>query len=88
MTGLTAVRNADQVTVTWANPPDPDLADVIVRWSAARTAPSVWWAANTASFGTGTSATFTAPATKPVSISAWAFDKTGNVSLITSIHLP
>jgi hypothetical protein len=87
VTGLTAVRNGGRVTLTWANPPAPDLADVIVRWSPARNAPSVWWAGQTAYLGTGTAASFTAPATGPISITAWTYDKTGNVSVGSSAYL-
>lgn len=87
VTGLKAVRNGGRVTLTWSNPPAPDLAGVIVRWSPARTAPSVWWAGKTAYLGTGTAASFTAPATRPVSITAWTYDQTGNVSNGSSAYL-
>lgn len=88
VSNLKAVRGAGRVTVSWANPSAADLAGVIVRWYAARNAPSVWWAGKTAYFGTGTSASFQPPATQPVSISVWTYDNTGNVSARSSAYLP
>jgi len=87
VSNLTAVRGGGRVTVSWANPSAADLAGVIVRWYAARNAPSVWWAGKTAHFGTGTSASFKPPTTQPVSISVWTYDNTGNVSARSSVYL-
>jgi hypothetical protein len=87
VTGLTAVRNGGNVTLTWTNPSDSDLAGVMVRWYAGGVAPSVWSAGNTAYLGTGSSASFAAPATGPVSVSVFTWDTTGNVSSATSAYL-
>ncbi len=87
VTGLQITRSGSHVALTWKNPPDSDLAGVIIRWSPARNAPSVWWAGRTAYFGTGTAASFTAPATGPISITTWTYDKTGNVSNGSSTYL-
>lgn len=88
VSNLTAVRDGGRVTVAWAKPSAPDLAGVIVRWYAAKTAPSVWWAGKAAYFGTGSSVSFKASSTHPVSISVWTFDNTGNVSSKSSVYLP
>jgi hypothetical protein len=88
VSNLKAVRNGGRVAVSWAKPSAADLAGVIVRWYAARNAPSVWWAGKTAYIGTGTSASFKASATQPVSVSVWTYDKTGNVSARRSAYLP
>jgi hypothetical protein len=85
---LKSVRSGGRISLTWTNPSAADLAAVIVRWYAAKNAPSVWWAGNTAYLGTGTSASFTAPSTQPVSISIWTYDTTGNVSAKSSVYLP
>lgn len=87
VSNLKAVRDGGRVTVTWTKPPAADLAGVIVRWYAARHAPSVWWAGNTAYFGTGRSVSVKAPATQPVSVSVWTYDKTGNMSGKKSAYL-
>ncbi len=88
VTGLAAVRNGGNVTLTWTKPAASDLAGIIVRWYAATDAPSVWSAGNTAYLGTGSSASFAAPSTEPVSVSVWTWDTTGNVSPATSAYLP
>ncbi len=88
VTGLAAVRNGGRVTLTWTKPSAPDLAGIIVRWYPATNAPGVWWAGNTAYLGTGSSASFAAPATRPVAVSVWTYDKTGNVSPKASAYLP
>ena len=88
VSNLKAVRNGGRVTVTWTKPSAADLAGIIVRWYAARNAPRVWWAGNTAYFGTRTSVSFKAPTTRPVSISTWTYDNTGNVSRRSSVYLP
>lgn len=85
---LQAVQSGGRISLTWTIPSAADLADVIVRWYAAKKAPSVWWAGNTAYLGTGSSASFTAPPTQPVSISIWSYDTTGNVSAKSSVYLP
>ncbi len=87
VSNLKAVRDGGRVTVTWTNPSAADLAGVIVRWYAAKTAPGVWWAGSTGYFGIGTSTSLTASATQPVAISVWTYDKTGNVSARKSIYL-
>src|SRR6266542_3125095 len=87
VTGLAAVRNGGNVTLTWTKPSASDLAGIIVRWYAATDAPSVWSAGNTAYLGTGSSASFAAPSTEPVSVSVWTWDTTGNVSPATSAYL-
>ena len=80
VTNLKAVRDGGRVLVSWTKPAATDLAGVIVRWYAARSVPTVWWSGNAAYVGTGTSASFKAPTTKPASISVWTYDKSGNVS--------
>jgi hypothetical protein len=85
--GLKAVRRGSQITLTWTKPAAADLAGIVICWSAAPNAPSVWSAGNTAYLGTGTSARFIAPSTQRVSISAWTYDTTGNISTPSIIHL-
>lgn len=88
VTGLKAVRSGSRVTLTWTNPPVTDLAGIIIRWYPSGNAPGAWFTGNFAYQGAGTTASFSAPATQPVSVSAWAYDTTGNVSTASSVHLP
>jgi hypothetical protein len=88
VSNLTAARDGGRITVTWSKPSAADLAGVIVRWYAAKNAPGVWWAGKTAYFGTGSSVSFKAPSTQPISISVWTYDYTGNVSPKSSVYLP
>jgi hypothetical protein len=88
VTGLEAVRDGGRVTLTWTRPSASDLAGIIVRWYCAKNAPGVWWAGNTAYLGTGSSASFAAPATRPVVASVWTRDKSGNVSPKAGVYLP
>jgi len=86
VTGLKAVRSGRRVTLTWTKPSAAELAGIIIRWYSSARAPGAWFTGNTAYQGNGTRASFTAPATQPVSISAWAYDTTGNVSASSSVH--
>lgn len=88
VTSLKAVRKGGRVALTWTKPAASDLAGIIVRWYSAKRAPSVWWAGNTAHFAVGSSTSFAASATRPVAVSVWAYDKTGNVSAKASTCLP
>jgi len=88
LTGLKATRSGNRVTLRWTKPSAADLAGVIIRWYSSTKAPGVWLAGNTAYQGTGTTASFKAPAKGPVSISAFAYDTTGNVSRVSSVHIP
>jgi hypothetical protein len=88
VTGLKAVRSGSRVTLTWTKPPAADLAGIIIRWYPSAEAPGAWFTGNTAYQGTGTTTSFTAPATQPVSVTAWTYDTTGNVSTPCSTHLP
>jgi hypothetical protein len=85
--GLKAVRKGSQVALTWTKPAAKDLAGIIVCWYPASAAPTIWSAGNTAYIGTGTSARFTAPSTKYVSVSVWAYDTTGNIGTPSIVHL-
>lgn len=87
-TGLRITRSGSHVTLSWKNPSDSDLAGVIIRWYQSAHAPGAWFTGNTAYQGTGSSASFTASATQPVSVTAWTYDTTGNVGAGTSAHLP
>ena len=62
VTGLQLTRSGSHVTLSWTNPPDSDLAGVIIRWYPSAHAPGAWFTGNTAYQGTGSSASFTAPA--------------------------
>jgi hypothetical protein len=84
--GLKAVRKGSQITLTWTKPAAADLAGIIVCWYPASSAPGIWSAGGTAYLGTGTSARFTTASTH-VSIAAWTYDKTGNVSTRSVVHL-
>lgn len=84
--GLKAVRKGSQIILTWTKPAAPDLAGIIICWYAGASAPSIWSSGNTAYVGTGTSASFTTTS-KSVSITAWAYDKTGNISTGSLIHV-
>jgi hypothetical protein len=64
-----------------------DLACIIFRWYSSAKAPGAWFTDNFAYQGTGTTASFRVPAKQPVSVSAWAYDTTGNVSATSSVHL-
>jgi len=88
VTGLRITRSGSLVTLGWQNPPDSDLAGVIIRWYPSAKAPGAWFTGNPAYQGTGSSASFMAPATHPVSVTAWTYDTTGNVGAGTSAHLP
>jgi hypothetical protein len=88
VTGLQITRSGRHVMLTWKTPPDSDLAGVIVRWYRSAHAPGAWFTGNPAYQGAGSSAWFMAPATKPVSVTAWTYDTTGNVGAGTSAHLP
>jgi hypothetical protein len=87
VTGLKAERSGGQVKLTWTKPTASDLAGVIVNWYSAKHAPSIWSAGNIAYVGKDTSVTFSGPASQPVSISAWAYDTTGNISSSASVSL-
>ena len=88
VTHLRAVRHGSQISLTWTRPAAADLAGIIICWYAAPNAPGIWSAGNTAYLGRGTSDRFTAPATKPISISVWTYDTTGNISAPSIVHLP
>lgn len=88
VTGLRITRSGSHVTLSWKNPTDSDLAGVIIRWYQSAHAPGAWFTGNTAYQGTGSSASFTASAALPVSVTAWTYDVTGNVGARTSAHLP
>jgi hypothetical protein len=88
VTSLRITRSGSHVTLSWKNPSDSDLAGVIIRWYQSAHAPGAWFTGNTAYQGTGSSASFTASATLPVSVTAWTYDATGNVGAGTSAHLP
>ena len=88
VTGLKAVRRGSRVTLTWTKPAATDLAGIIIRWYPSAHAPGAWFTGNAAYQGTGTKTSFTAPATQPVSVTAWTYDTTGNVSAPASAHLP
>jgi len=87
VTGLKAVRSGRRVTLTWTKPSAADLAGIIIRWYSSTHAPGAWFTGSTAYQGTGTTASFRAPAAQPVSITAWAYDATGNVSASSSVHI-
>ena len=88
VTGLKATRSGRRITLTWTKPSAADLAGIIIRWYSSAHAPGAWFTGNTAYQGAGTTASFMAPATQPVSVSAWAYDTTGNVSAVSSVHIP
>jgi hypothetical protein len=88
VTGLKAVRSGGRVTLTWTKPAATDLAGIIIRWYPSANAPGAWFTGNTAYQGTGTTTSFTAPTTHPVSVTAWTYDTTGNVSAPSSARLP
>ena len=87
VTGLKAVRRGNRVTLRWTKPSAADLAGVVIRWYSSTKAPGAWFTGSFAYQGTGTTASFRAPATQPVSVSAWAYDTTGNVSAARSVHI-
>jgi hypothetical protein len=87
VTGLKATRSGRRVTLRWTKPSAADLAGFIIRWYSSANAPGAWFTGNTAYQGTGTSVSFTAPATQPISVSAWAYDTTGNVSRTSSVRI-
>jgi hypothetical protein len=87
VTGLKATRSGNRVTLRWTKPSAADLAGIIIRWYSSTNAPGAWFTGNTAYQGTGTTVSFTAPVKQPVSISAWAYDTTGNVSRTSSVHI-
>jgi hypothetical protein len=87
VTGLKAVRRGNRLTLRWTKPSAADLAGIIIRWYSSAKAPGAWFTGNFAYQGTGTTASFRAPATQPVSVSAWAYDTTGNVSAASSVHI-
>jgi hypothetical protein len=87
VTGLRITRRGNRVTLRWKNPPARDLAGVIIRWYPSAHAPGAWFTGNTAYQGTGGSVSFRAPAARPVSVTAWSYDSTGNVGTGTRAHL-
>jgi hypothetical protein len=88
VSNLKAVRDGGRVGVTWTNPTSADSAGAIVRWYAAKRAPTVPWSGAAAYYGTGTSTRFAAPVRRPVSVAVWAYDQTGNVSTRRALTLP
>lgn len=70
VTGLKAVRGGRRVPLTWTKPLAADLAGIIISRCSSTHAPGAWFTGNTAYQGTGTTVSFKAPATQPVSISA------------------
>ncbi|HYK31398.1 MAG TPA: hypothetical protein VEV63_05520 [Streptosporangiaceae bacterium] len=85
--GLRITRRGTRVTLRWKNPSARDLAGVIIRWYPSAHAPGAWFTGNTAYQGTGRSVSFRAPAGRPVSVTAWTYDTTGNVGTGTRAHL-
>jgi hypothetical protein len=88
VTNLQAARNGNAISLTWTKPTAADLAGIIICWQPTPTAPAIWTTGNTAYLGKGTSARFTAPPTKPVSISIWTYDTTGNIARAKVLRLP
>jgi len=87
VSGFKATRRGNRVTLRWTRPSASDLAGIIIRWYSSTKAPGAWFTGNFAYQGTGTSASFRASAKQPVSVSAWAYDTTGNVSAASSVHV-
>jgi hypothetical protein len=79
VTAISAVRHGDQVTLAWANPPAADLAGVVVRAYPGDAAPGATDSGRAVHVGSGTTATFTVPDPRPIALSFWAYDRTGNV---------
>jgi hypothetical protein len=79
VTGASAVRAGGQVTLRWTNPAAVDLAGVIVRWYPGRIAPGAPDAGTAVYFRTGNTVRFAAPSTRPIAVSIWTYDLTGNI---------
>jgi hypothetical protein len=77
--GVVAVRDGGFVNLSWTNPGAADLAGVIVRWYPGRIAPGATDVGNGVYIGTGNTVRFAAPSTRPIAVSIWTYDQTGNV---------
>ncbi|MEO3778275.1 hypothetical protein ABGB16_15785 [Micromonospora sp. B11E3] len=88
VSGVSAVRDGNYVSLSWTNPPSTDFARTIVRWYSGDVAPGVPDVGNLARYGTTSPVRFAAPTGKPVAISIWTFDKTGNAGLRTEVIVP
>jgi hypothetical protein len=78
VTGVSAVRDGGSVVLRWTNPVAADLAGVIVRWYPGPIAPGAPDVGTAVYFGTGSSVRFAAPSTRPIAVSIWTYDRTGN----------
>lgn len=85
--GVRAVRDGGSVTLGWTNPAAADLAGVIVRWYPGRVAPGATDAGTAVYFRTGTTVRFAAPSTRPIAVSLWTYDRTGNVGAPTTVQV-
>jgi hypothetical protein len=79
VTGVSAVRDGGYVTLRWTKPAAADLAGVIVRWYPGRIAPGATDVGNSVYTDTGSTVRFAAPGTRPIAVSIWTYDQTGNV---------
>lgn len=79
VTNLRAVRDGAWVTLTWTNPTSADFDRSVVRWYTGTVAPGAPDAGNLAAFGRTTTVRFAAPSMRPVAVSIWTYDTTGNL---------
>jgi hypothetical protein len=81
VSNVRAVRDGGYVNLSWTNPPSADFARTVVRWYPGDVGPGAPDVGTLARFGATNTVRIAAPSTKPVAISIWTFDTTGNSGL-------
>ena len=84
---LGVVRQNNLVRISWVNPPDPDYATTIVRYAYGDLAPAIANSGHLAFAGNGTTKTISVPR-RPVAVSAFTVDSTGNASRPVTVLVP
>jgi hypothetical protein len=86
VTGASASRDGDRVTLDWTNPGVGDPAGVILRAYLGDVAAGVPTTGRFVYDGDADTTTFTAPA-GPLTVSIWTYDDTGNVGDPTTVQV-
>jgi hypothetical protein len=86
VTGASASRDGDRVTLDWTTPAVGDFAGVIVRAYPGDVAPGAPTTGRFVYDGDADTTTFAA-ATGPLTVSIWTYDHTGNVGDPTTVQI-
>lgn len=79
VSNVVALRSGGYVNLSWTNPSSTDFARTIVRSYVGYIAPDVPDAASLARYGIVNTVRIPAPSGKPIAISMWTYDTSGNV---------